>query len=332
MYKAAVIGLGNIGFQFNLDPKRKETWSHVSAYNKCKKTTLVGAVEIDEDKITIFKKHHNNIPVYKKISELMKNLRPDVISICTPDKTHFLIAKEILQYPIKAIFCEKPITPTIEEGKELIKLCSQKGVILAVNHIRRWDSNYLFVKELIRNNLIGSIRIVNGIYSGQIFNIGSHLIDVIRMLLQNNISIVSGICDNLEAIDPDISGWIKFENGIIGSILSTGKRNDLIFDIDIIGEEGRVKILDNGERIEIYSFQQSSRYSGYRELKIERHESIKKTNRFIDAIEDIISVIEEKKKRVNCSGEDALFSLIVCYGLVESSKNKGIPIKLNEII
>ena len=42
VYQAAIVGLGNIGFRFSYDAKRKGTWSHVDAYNKCLSTELTG--------------------------------------------------------------------------------------------------------------------------------------------------------------------------------------------------------------------------------------------------------------------------------------------------
>ena len=54
VYQAAVIGLGNIGFRFSYDAKRKGTWSHVDAYKQMSLHRTVGAVEIDRTTIESF--------------------------------------------------------------------------------------------------------------------------------------------------------------------------------------------------------------------------------------------------------------------------------------
>ena len=328
MFNAAVIGLGNIGFQFSLDPKRKETWSHVSAYEKCEKIKLVAAVEIDHSREQIFKNQHPTIPVYKSISDLFKTHQIDIVSICTPTKIHFSIFNEIIRHPIKAIFCEKPLASTIEEAKEILNTTKDKNIVLAVNHTRRWDSNYILAKNLIEEGRIGKIKAVNAFYPSQIYNIGTHLFDTIRMLIQKDPETVGGISFNLEDPDPSISGWVRFKNHIPCTVISTGKREDLIFEIDIIGNEGRIRILENGERIECYSFIESSRYSGYRELSPIRVEPTLKRDRFLEAIFDIIAVLEGKKQAVNCTEIDGYWSLCVSLAMYESAAREGIPIKV----
>ena len=327
--KAAVIGLGNIGFQFDMDPLRKGTWSHVSAYSKCKKTVLAGAVETDKDKRLIFKKHfRGDVPVFQTVDELMKNIAPDVVSICTPTRTHCRILKRLVKYPVKAIFCEKPIAETADDAAEMVRICQKHGIILAVNHTRRWDDNYLFVKKCIHDGKIGNVKAVNAFYTGQIFNIGTHLFDTIRMLIQKDALVVSGICPNINNPDPDVSGWIEFESGIPCTIITTGRKRDIVFEIDIIGEEGRARITQNGERVEMHSFVTSESYSDYRELLSKPVRAASKRDRFIEAINDICLVVEGRKTGPECSGKDAIAALNISISISESAKrNKPIKIR-----
>ena len=145
--RSAVVGLGNIGFLFNLDPKRKGTWSHATAYSRCDRTSLVGAVEIDKEKIDLFHRHYPGVPVYATVGDLIKNSSPDIVSICTPAESHFPIVKSILEHHVGAIFCEKPLAENVNDARVLVGECMAGGVILAVNHTRRWEINYLYARE-----------------------------------------------------------------------------------------------------------------------------------------------------------------------------------------
>jgi predicted dehydrogenase len=331
MLRAAVIGLGNIGFQFDLDPLRKNTWSHVGAYTKCRETRLAGTVEVDRRKIDLFKQYKKNIPVFSSIKDLMENVKSEVVSVCTPTDTHYDVLKDLLQYSfLKGIFCEKPFTATIAEAREIIRLCSERNVIIAVNHTRRWDSTYLRARKIIRDGNIGTVKAVNGFYSGKLFNIGTHLFDTIRMLIDEEALSVSGISPNIDASDPDISGWIRFGEKTFCTILSNGKREDLIFEIDVIGDEGRVKVLENGERLELYKFRESKRYSAYRELAIKSVRLPEKRDRLVDAIYDLCAVIKGKKMKSNCSGEDGLASIVLSAAFYDSAKRNGMPVELRE--
>jgi len=323
MLNAAVIGLGNIGFQFDIDPKRKTTWSHVSAYTKCGKTRLVGAVEIDDKKASLFKDHYKNIPVFKTVKDLMSNLRVDIVSVATPTATHYPLLKELLKYPLKAIFCEKPLAASVGEAEDIIKMCDDAKIVLAVNHNRRWDSHYLYVKKIIKDKRIGNIKTVNALYSGQVFNIGTHLFDTIRMLIKKDPKAMNGISFNLESNDPDVAGWIWFDGNIPCTIISTGKREDLIFEIDVIGDLGRIRILENGEKIEQFIFAESAKYSGYRELFSVPTKKISKKDRFLEAVNDIVKVVEGKKGSVNCAGIDGLYALSMSFAMFESAKRNN---------
>lgn len=328
-FRAAVIGLGNIGFLFDLDQLRSGTWSHVAAYKKNEYVELVGAVEVDEKKIALFRERYKDVPVFRDIHNLMLKCTPDIVSICTPTGTHYTIFEELIQYPLKAIFCEKPLSYNIEEATTMVHICDEKGIVFAVNHTRRWDDHYLYVREIIHNNEIGTVKAVNMNYPGQVFNIGTHLLDTLRMLSGKEIISISGISAEPNKDDPDISGWLQFEDNTFGSINSSGKRENLVFEFDFIGDKGRVKIEDNGETIKKYIFDESARYSGYYELKLVEIRKIERQDRFIKAISDIVKVIEGNKKKVNCTGYDGLLDLKLVLALIESSRRKGSPVMLS---
>lgn len=328
MYRAAVIGLGNIGFRFNLDPKRKETWSHVSAYERCKDTQLAAAVEINPDNIEAFKKQYPQVPVFSTLREMMQSVSVDIVSICTPTGSHCLVLEELACYPIRAIFCEKPIAASVAEGRRMVELCVSKGIVLCVNYTRRWDENYKCIDEIIKQGIIGCITAVNALYSAQIFNIGTHLIDTVRMFVRKNISCVSGISYNLDKPDPDISGWFRFDGGVPFTMLATGKREDLIFEIDVVGEQGRIKSLENGNKVELYSFEESARYSGYRELRQMPAPAISQQDRLVQAVYDITAALKGERKDVACSGQDALTTLILSDALFKSAKAGGITVEI----
>jgi predicted dehydrogenase len=337
MLKSAVIGLGNIGFKLGLDSLRESTWSHVSAYEKCEMTELVGAVEINDENISLFKQHCKDIPVFKTIQELIDNLIVDIVSVCTPMENHYGILKELSGCPgIKGIFCEKPISLTVNEAKEMVQISNKSGVVLAVNHLRRWDDNYLFAKKTVQEGKIGKIKAINAFYPARMFNMGAHLFDAIRMVIQKKPEVVSGISFDLDCSDPTVSGWIVFEENIICTVNSRRKREDYIFEIDIIGDNGRIRISEseNGDCVEWFTYNESLRYTGYRELFLKqhkhkhKHKPINEKDRFVEAINDIVAVVKGEKDEVNSTGEDGLYSLALCFTMLESAKRNGKPLKV----
>ncbi|MFN7116565.1 MAG: Gfo/Idh/MocA family protein, partial [Saprospiraceae bacterium] len=62
----------------------------------------------------------------------------DVVDIVTPTTTHFTMASQAIQAG-KHIFIEKPITRTVEEAEELIKLAQEFNVKAQVGHVERFN-------------------------------------------------------------------------------------------------------------------------------------------------------------------------------------------------
>ncbi len=319
VYQAAIVGLGNIGFRFSYDAKRKGTWSHVDAYNKCLSTELTGAVEIDRNTIDLFHSKYPDVPVYPTVKDLFSEHRIDIASICVPTRLHYPMFKEVIEHDIKAIFCEKPLSGVVCESQEMVDLAYEKKILLAVNYTRRWQNSFILAKKIVEEGKIGNIRAVTAYYPGQIFNIGSHLFDAVRMITQirprsfNAVTVQPGP-------DPSISGWMDCDRDIHFSFIATGKREDLIFEIDVIGDDGRLQILNNGDIVKLFRFMESGRYSGYREPVLQDHEDIKENDRFADAVCNIADVLDGTAPSVLCSGEDGLAVDMMTAGVLAAVK------------
>ena len=328
-FKAAVIGLGNIGFQFSFDCLRKGVWSHAAAYDECGQTELCGAVEIDRKKEGRFNAYYKSrVPVFLTIKELIESTHPDIVSICTPTRTHCAILKELVQYPLKAIFCEKPIALSIKEAEEMAALCRKKKILLAVNHTRRWEQGYLTAKKIIADGKIGEVTAVNGFYPAQVFNLGTHLFDIMRFLIAKDPEWALGVYCGPDKPDPDVSGCLILNGGITCTINAAGKRENLVFEVDVIGSKGRVKISENGRKVELAVFAKSFNYLGYLELFSKPVKLISGKDRFVAAIDDIVKVLVKEKDFVNCSGEDGLIALRMSTALLDSAKKRFTPVRI----
>jgi len=80
------------------------------------------------------------------IGELIE--RCDLVVIASPNATHFPLAKSALEAG-KHVAIDKPFTVTADEAEELIRLAASYGRVLTAFHNRRWDSDYLTVREIM---------------------------------------------------------------------------------------------------------------------------------------------------------------------------------------
>lgn len=97
-----------------------------------------------------------SIITYRSIEELLEDESIELVVVNTPNYTHFDFAKRALQAG-KHVIVEKIFTTTVQEAEELIALAAEKNLQLSVFQNRRWDSDFLTVKKVIEQNILGRI-------------------------------------------------------------------------------------------------------------------------------------------------------------------------------
>ena len=132
---------------------------------------------------------------YNSYDELLADDEVELVIVNTPNITHYDFAKKALLAG-KHVMIEKPITVTSAQGNELIELAKQTDRKLTAYQNRRWDSDFLTVKDVLQKKLLGTIveaelhfdRFVEGLSykahkeepvhgTGMLYDLGSHIID-----------------------------------------------------------------------------------------------------------------------------------------------------------
>ena len=94
--------------------------------------------------------------VVNAAGELLNDPEIDLVVIATPNDTHFPLAKAALEAG-KHVVVDKPFTVTLSQARELESLAKHCGRVLSVFHNRRWDSDFLTVRTLIDEGLLGEV-------------------------------------------------------------------------------------------------------------------------------------------------------------------------------
>lgn len=132
---------------------------------------------------------------YDTVGEMFNDAAIDLVIINTPNYTHFDFARKALLAG-KHIVVEKPFCTTVAECDELIALAAEKGKLISVYQNRRWDSDFLTVRKVIEEKLLGAIveaeihfdrydqnlsyklhKETPGPGAGLLYDLGPHLID-----------------------------------------------------------------------------------------------------------------------------------------------------------
>ena len=61
---------------------------------------------------------------------------------------------------VRAILCEKPLGLDLQEADRMIEACEKNDVLLATNHHRRFGPQHILAKQLLKENIIGPLRMV----------------------------------------------------------------------------------------------------------------------------------------------------------------------------
>ena len=95
--------------------------------------------------------------IYDDFRELLANRDIQAVTIGTPDHWHGIIAIAAMKAG-KDVYCEKPLTLTLEEGRALVRTAQQTGRVVQTGSQQRSDARFRLACELVRNGRIGRVQ------------------------------------------------------------------------------------------------------------------------------------------------------------------------------
>ena len=150
----------------------------------------------------------------------------DVVDIVTPTSTHFHLAAQAAKAG-KHIFIEKPLTHTIAEAEELIRLVSQNNVKVQVGHVERFNPAFLALGDTpLQPMFMEAHRLANfnprGTDVSVILDLMIHDIDIILHLVHSEVKSIHANGVAVVSDTPDIANArIEFENGCVANLTAS---------------------------------------------------------------------------------------------------------------
>jgi len=158
MKKVAVIGFGFMGITHSLN------------ILKCKDLELVAIIEKDVDTVPDKLKQQignlgtgnddtvtlEKIPVYSSLESCLAAEKLDAAHVCVHTDLHYTMVKTALNNGLH-VLVEKPFVLDLQKGEELIKLASDKNLILMVAHVVRFMPPYQKLVEMIDSGQYGKL-------------------------------------------------------------------------------------------------------------------------------------------------------------------------------
>lgn len=160
---------------------------------------VVRVCDSDTRRLDAMKGLYRGIQVSTRSEEVTQASDIDAVVITTPVSSHFAIAKDALLHG-KDVLCEKPLTHTSEEARELLKIALDKKLILMVGHVFLFNPGIVKLKEVVDSKDLGQVYYLHAQRTNlgpvrkdvnAVFDLASHDIAIFNFLLGAKPRVVS---------------------------------------------------------------------------------------------------------------------------------------------
>ena len=184
--KTGLIGFGLSGRVF-----------HAPFIDLAEKLELAAIVQRSKDTA---KSSYPDVNIVKSHQEILDDPDIELIVVAAPNEYHFEMSQQALEAG-KHVIIEKPFSPTTAETNQLISLAECRERHIFVFHNRRWDGDFMTVRKVIQDGLIGDVieyearynrykpalnpkpwKEIEGPASGILYDLGTHIIDQVVCL------------------------------------------------------------------------------------------------------------------------------------------------------
>ena len=250
-----VIGYGGMG-----------GW-HVEHALKSDVVNLVGIYDIKKERRDLARER--GIFAYESLEDVLNDKNVDLVTIAIPNDVHKEVVEKCLNAK-KHVICEKPVALSVSDLKSMIDTANKNGVLFTTHQNRRWDVDFLAMKQLASTGEIGKVKRIEsrihgsrGIPSdwrskkqyggGMILDWGIHLIDQILQIIQSPID--SLYCENTHYTNDEVDDGFRlsmyFEDGSTAYV-EVGTFNFIAMPrFYMLAQNGSAKIEDWREKCKV---------------------------------------------------------------------------------
>lgn len=154
--KIAIIGYGGMGGYHAYTIKNGNEKGYTDV-------TVKGVYDIDETRMAIAKEQ--GYYPYQSLEEAVSDPEIGGVLIATPNDVHLPVLKAAAEHK-KHVLCEKPVACSLAEAEEMYKIVEENGVTLTVHQNRRYDKDYLAMKQIADEGKIGRVYKIESVVSG----------------------------------------------------------------------------------------------------------------------------------------------------------------------
>jgi len=231
--RVGVVGLGRLGS------------IHAKIYSTLEAVELAGICDVDENtaKNTAQALKTTWFTDYKKLLDADIN----AVSIVTPTILHYEIARFFLKNKAHVLI-EKPITKTLKEAGDLIKIAARNRLIIQVGHVERFNSAIQAIEKLSNKPRFIEVHRL-GPFTPRVKDVGVvldlmiHDIDIVLGLTKSKVKNIDSLGMKILTDHEDIANArIRFKNGTVCDLTASRVTSDSLRKIRIFQDDCYISI------------------------------------------------------------------------------------------
>ena len=201
-------------------------------------------------------------PAFADPAEMYAKVKPDAVVICTPHTLHFEHGMGALEAGCHVLM-EKPMVTAADHAYKMKSKVEETGKVFVIGFNTACSPYFYYLREQIRSGAFGKLELVNGYLAqgwmkptagswrqdpklsggGQAYDSGAHMFNSLCWSVESRVAEVFAFIDNCGApVDINSCMAIRFENGVLASIVIGGNCASGGANMAFIFENGRVEI------------------------------------------------------------------------------------------
>jgi len=209
--RAGIVGVGSIGK------------NHARIYSELPGVKFAAVLDTNREAAEAISREHG-VPVATTLTEFASMV--DAATVSTPTPDHHEIGKFLL-HEGKHLLIEKPITETPEQALELVKLAKDRGVVLQVGHVERFNPVLSALEQrLTKPRFIEAHRLspypFRSVEIGVVLDLMIHDLEIILHLVRSPVKSIDAVGIPVLSKGEDIANArIRFESGCVANVTAS---------------------------------------------------------------------------------------------------------------
>jgi len=244
---------------------------HADFINSNTGMNVVAVCDTDAGRLAAAQEELPGVATYESMSAMLKDDQINLVIIITPHNTHAKLAVEALNAG-RNVIVEKPMCTSAAEARRMLEAASANDRMLSVFHNRRWDGDFLTIKQIIARGLLGEVFEVEAymgnwtpprnwwrddkkVSGGAFFDWGAHILDWTLRLVDKPIIDVTGFFHKRvwfnKSNEDQVRAIIRFEDNVQADVTISSIARISRAKWRILGNRGTLEGQWSGDTIKV---------------------------------------------------------------------------------